>query len=186
MKIIFQTCFPLLFFFSFFLFFFFFPRLGFVTPDMNRITGWNLAHRSRAIGYTAHCRHWPHVNCDMEQIIHEEHPHCVQRSFITHTHIHARTHTHSLSHNMVCDGRRYSTESASERCHTHHTAAPWRFTLQRLQGGFLNIRMNEKIEYLTSESNSDVFRQNYNLIFFVRLCSSAFRLFWYWVLFDIC
>lgn len=135
----------------------------------------------RTMSSLAACKLWHGANHSRE-----EHPHCVQRSFITHTHIHARTHTHSLSHNMVCDGRRYSTESASERCHTHHTAAPWRFTLQRLQGGFLNIRMNEKIEYLTSESNSDVFRQNYNLIFFVRLCSSAFRLFWYWVLFDIC
>lgn len=87
----FLSCFfPL--FFSVFLFF---QGLGFVTPDMNRITGWNLAHRSRAIGYAAHRRHWPHVNCDMEHIIHERSSHTACSVHSSHTPTY--THAHALS-----------------------------------------------------------------------------------------
>lgn len=85
-----------------------FKGLGFVVPEVNRITGSNLqchevcfAQRSRAIGYTAHQRHRPHVNSDMEHVTQERKPHTQRLAFI-----HAHTHTHAGA-TTVRGGRRF-------------------------------------------------------------------------------
>lgn len=50
-------------------------------------------HRLRRTSSSlAACKLWHGAHHSREEL-----PHCVQRSFITHTHIHARTHTHALS-----------------------------------------------------------------------------------------
>lgn len=61
----------------------------------------------RALSSRAACKLWHGADHGRE-----ERSHCVQRSFITH----ALTLSLPHSHNMVCDGRRYSTESVSECC----------------------------------------------------------------------
>lgn len=82
-----------------------FKGLGFVVPEVNRITGSNLqchevcfAQTRHAIGYTAHQRHRPHVNSDMEHVIQERKPHTLRLAFIhpARTHPYAHRSDNSL------------------------------------------------------------------------------------------
>lgn len=95
-----------------------FKGLGLVVPDMNRITGSNLqchevcfAQRSRAIGYTAHQRHRPHVNSDMEHVIQERKPHALRLAFI-HPNTHAPVRTRERQQSAMGVAIRLSLEGS--------------------------------------------------------------------------
>lgn len=96
-----------------------FKGSGFVVPEVNRITGSNLqchevcfAQRSRAIGYTAHQRHRPHVNSDMEHVIQERKPHTLRLAFIHPTRAHARIRTQERQQSTMGVAFRLSLEAS--------------------------------------------------------------------------